>query len=141
MRVCSQADSRCRKKCAVAETQDTGPVSTKERSEVIDVHTNTAQERPTVALYVRSIIGRSLDGQLQMLQHFARKTGKDQVRVYFDVLDSRTQLERLIADGTSHFRPFQEVLMLEPVRGSFGEQEFSIFECRLKNNGVTIVLL
>ena len=93
------------------------------------------------ALYIRSMPGDpddSLEVQLRVLQGHAARNGLEQVRVFFDARDSRTQFERMMAEATGDNPSFRRILVVELRRlaGDSGESEALL--AGLKASGVTV---
>ena len=97
------------------------------------------EEAVPVALYIRSMTGdpaHTLENQLLALQNHAARNGMQQVRVYFDTRDDRSQFERMMAEATGENPPFRRILVHDEERLCGCESEL---RARLEGTGVTVM--
>ena len=99
------------------------------------------EEAVPVALYIRSMAGdpaHTLENQLRALQKHAARNGMQQVRVYFDTRDDRSQFDRMMAEATGENPPFRRILVLELSRFALDSGDLDGQLARLDGRGVAV---
>ena len=94
------------------------------------------------ALYIRAAEGdpdNTLQIQLERLGAYARRNDLEQARVYFDVLGSRNQFDRMMAEATRGKPPFRCILVVNYRRFAGSEEEFRRWTDWLEEQGVSVV--
>ena len=97
------------------------------------------EEAVPVAFYIRSMAGdpaHTLENQLRALQRHAARNGMQQVRVYFDTRNGRSQFERMMVEATGENPPFRRILVQDEERLCGCE---AVLRTGLEGNGVTVV--
>ena len=100
------------------------------------------ETREPAALYIRAAEGdpdNTLETQLERLGAYARRNDLEQARVYFDVLGSRNQFDRMMAEAIRGKPPFLRILVVNYRRFAADPEQLRRWTDRLEEHGVSVV--